>query len=103
MLTPTYKANRKKADIPPLLGELTKYVTESYNAVSKAGYETDDLVASMWAKNPKESIIVSIDKDYLQFPATIYNYHYKHQTITTYTELRSKLLFLRTDDSRRYC
>ena len=93
MLTPTYKANRKKADIPPMLNELTKYVTESYNAVSKAGYETDDLVASMWAKNPKESIIVSIDKDYLQFPATIYNYHYKHQTITTYSEYDANYFF----------
>ena len=51
------------------------------------------LVASMWAKNPKESIIVSIDKDYLQFPATIYNYHYKHQTITTYTEYEANYFF----------
>ena len=93
MLTPTYKANRKKANIPPLLNELTKYVQESYDAVYKAGYETDDLVASMWAKNKEESIIVSIDKDYLQFPAIIYNYHYNHQSIKVQTKQEALYFF----------
>ena len=93
MLTPTYKANRKKANIPPLLNELTKYVQESYNAIHKAGYETDDLVASYWEKNKENTIIVSIDKDYDQFPALIYNYHYKHQTITQHTEEQATYFF----------
>ena len=88
-----YKANRKKSNIPPLLNELSEYVKEGYSSISKAGYETDDLVASMWAKDKQGSLIVSIDKDYLQFPATIYNYHYKHQTVTTYTEQEATYFF----------
>ena len=31
-------------------------------------------------------MIVSIDKDYRQFPAKIYNYHYKHQVVLDISE-----------------
>lgn len=77
-----YKANRKKKELPPMLPLLHKYVKERYNAVHDDYYETDDLVATYWKKLSDRDgvdnvIIVSIDKDYMQFPALIYNYHYK--------------------------
>lgn len=77
-----YKANRKKKELPPMLPLLHKYVKERYNAVHDDYYETDDLVATYWRKLSDRDgvdnvIIVSIDKDYMQFPALIYNYHYK--------------------------
>lgn len=77
-----YKANRKKKELPPMLPLLHKYVKERYNAVYDDYYETDDLVATYWRKLSDRDgvdnvIIVSIDKDYMQFPALIYNYHYK--------------------------
>ncbi len=90
-INPTYKANRKKADLPPLLFEMHQYVKDHYNSVYGYGIETDDLVAKYW-KNLSEEIgrdnvmIVSIDKDYKQFPALIYNYHYKHKCIYDITE-----------------
>ena len=48
--------------------------------------ETDDLVAMHWKKLSKvwgrdQVMIVSIDKDYLQFPALIYKYN-KKEVIT---------------------
>lgn len=80
-----YKANRKKQELPPMLPMLHKYVKERYNAVHDDYYETDDLVATYWKKISDRDgvdnvIIVSMDKDYLQFPALIYNYHYKHKS-----------------------
>ena len=90
-INPTYKANRKKADLPPLLFEMHQYVKDHYNSVYGYGIETDDLVAKYW-KNLSEEIgrdnvmIVSLDKDYKQFPALIYNYHYKHKCIYDITE-----------------
>lgn len=79
MITPTYKANRKKQEKPPLLYELHQFVKDTYNSVYTKGLETDDLVAQQWNKIKNDSgrdqvLIVSIDKDYKQFPALIYNY-----------------------------
>lgn len=86
ILDTNYKANRKSSGIPSVLTELHDYVTQTYNSVSKYSLETDDLVANYW-KNIAEQdgrdavIIVSIDKDYKQLPALIYNYHYKHRCV----------------------
>tara|TARA_R110000803_G_scaffold100528_2_gene168577 strand:- start:327 stop:1040 length:714 start_codon:yes stop_codon:yes gene_type:complete len=86
LITPQYKANRKKQELPPLLGDMHEYVKEHYNSIWGYGVETDDMVARYWYKLSKEFgrdevMIVSIDKDYKQFPALIYNYHYKHREI----------------------
>ena len=45
LLTPTYKANRKKQELPPLLHPMHQYVKDNYNSVFGFGIETDDLVA----------------------------------------------------------
>ncbi len=78
IITPKYKANRKKIEIPPLLNDMHEYVFNNYNGIQAFGVETDDLVASLWYKSSQNkdvyTVIVSIDKDYMQFPTTIYNY-----------------------------
>tara|TARA_S200002703_G_scaffold151004_1_gene149902 strand:- start:702 stop:1406 length:705 start_codon:yes stop_codon:yes gene_type:complete len=89
-ITPVYKANRKKQDLPPLLHDMHEYVKKQYNSVYGYGLETDDLVSKYWFTLSKEIgrenvMIVSIDKDYKQFPALIYNYHYNHREIIDVT------------------
>ncbi|MDB4397740.1 hypothetical protein N9237_05350 [Akkermansiaceae bacterium] len=91
LITPVYKANRKKQELPPLLDEMHQFVKDEYNSVWGFGIETDDIVARYWHELSKEVgrdnvMIVSIDKDYKQFPALIYNYHYKHKEVLDISE-----------------
>jgi 5'-3' exonuclease len=91
LITKTYKANRASAPMPPLLNEMHQYVKDNYDSIWGYGVETDDMVARYWYKLSKEFgrdevMIVSIDKDYKQFPALIYNYHYKHKEVLDITE-----------------
>ena len=44
-ITPTYKANRKGQELPPLLHQMHQYVKDNYNSIYGYGLETDDLVA----------------------------------------------------------
>lgn len=90
-LNKKYKANRKKQELPPLLHDMHQYVKDNYNSVFGFGIETDDLVARYWKQisdkiGRKNVIIVSIDKDYKQFPCMMYNYHYKHRCIYDISE-----------------
>tara|TARA_R100000951_G_scaffold88529_1_gene76565 strand:- start:384 stop:1070 length:687 start_codon:yes stop_codon:yes gene_type:complete len=94
LLDPIYKANRKKQEHPKLLNRMHEEITAIYSSKSCYGMETDDLVATYWKKLTDELgqnnvIIVSIDKDYKQLPALIYNYHYKHQRIYDITHQQS--------------
>ena len=76
----SYKANRKDTELPPLLDELHEYCKSDWYAQWAYGIETDDLVAKIWHEsneNNESPVIVSIDKDYLQFPAMIFNYNKK--------------------------
>ena len=91
LITPVYKANRKKQELPPLLDEMHQFVKDEYDSVWGYGIETDDIVARYWYELSNEVgrnnvMIVSIDKDYKQFPALIYNYHYKHKVILDISE-----------------
>ena len=91
LITKTYKANRSYDNRPPLLNALHKYVRNNYGSLVGYGVETDDMVAKYWLRYCNEIgrdnvMIVSIDKDYKQFPALIYNYHYKHKTILDISE-----------------
>ena len=86
LITKKYKANRKKQQLPPLLHPMHQYVKDTYDSKFGFGIETDDLVARYWYKLATELgrdnvMIVSIDKDYKQFPCLMYNYHYKHKVI----------------------
>jgi len=91
LLNKDYKANRKKTELPPLLNEMHQFVKDQYDSIYGYGVETDDMVARYWYQLVKdigrdEVMIVSIDKDYRQFPALIYNYHFKHKEIYDISE-----------------
>jgi len=91
LITSDYKANRKAVDLPPLLNEMHDYVKDQYDSVWGYGIETDDIVARYWFELSNEIgrdnvMIVSIDKDYKQFPCIIYNYHYKHKVVLDISE-----------------
>jgi 5'-3' exonuclease len=90
-ISPKYKANRTSIELPPLLNEMHKFVKESYDSIIGYGVETDDMVARYWYNISQEHgrdnvMIISIDKDYRQFPALIYNYHYNHKCIYDISE-----------------
>ena len=91
LITPKYKANRKKQELPPLLDEMHQFVKDHYDSIWGYGIETDDMVARYWKQisddiGRDEVMIVSIDKDYKQFPCLMYNYHYKHKEILDISE-----------------
>ena len=90
LITPKYKANRLDMVKPPLLNEMHYYVTKNYDSINACGYETDDIVAKYWYEISQvigrdEVMIVSLDKDYKQFPCLYYNYHHKHQIVLDIT------------------
>ena len=90
-ITKNYKANRKKQILPPLLHPMHEYVKKNYESKFAYGIETDDMVARYWLELSNKFgrdnvIIISIDKDYKQFPAIIYNYHWKHKIILDISE-----------------
>jgi 5'-3' exonuclease len=89
-ISPKYKANRV-GELPPLLNDMHLFVKENYNSIVGYGVETDDMVARYWYNISKEKgrdnvMIISIDKDYRQFPALIYNYHFNHKCVYDISE-----------------
>ena len=91
LITKKYNANRKKQELPPLLDEMHQFVKDHYDSIWGYGVETDDMVARYWKQisddiGRDEVMIVSIDKDYKQFPCLMYNYHYKHKEILDISE-----------------
>ena len=91
LITKKYKANRKKQELPPLLDDMHQFVKDHYDSIWGFGVETDDMVARYWKQisddiGKDEVMIVSIDKDYKQFPCLMYNYHYKHKEILDISE-----------------
>ncbi len=82
LITPVYKANRKKQDLPEHLFALHNHVKTEYKSIVGYGVETDDMIASYWYRAQKNVgrdnvMIVAVDKDYLQFPCLYYNYKKK--------------------------
>lgn len=91
LITSKYKANRNKQSRPDLLNEVHDYVKKKHNSIYGYGVETDDMVARYWFDlsnqfGRDDVMIVSIDKDYKQFPCLLYNYHYKHRVVYDITE-----------------
>ena len=91
LITKKYKANRNNIERPHLLNEMHTFVKEQYDSVYGYGIETDDIVARYWYNLSNEVgrdnvMIVSIDKDYKQFPCLMYNYHYKHKEVLDISE-----------------
>jgi 5'-3' exonuclease len=95
-ITKTYKANRKHNNKPEYYHELSEYVTSVYNAISATGEEVDDVVARDWLglnDGGHDVCIVSIDKDYLQLPALIYNYNQHRRGFTQVTPEQARRNF----------
>ena len=97
-ISKTYKANRKESDRPPILNALQEYVKFNYDAIAGDGVETDDVVATYWKTltdtfGRTEVLIVSIDKDYKQFPCLIYDYHWKKQLFYDISPIEARYNF----------
>lgn len=70
----SYKAQRS-TDKPEYFEELIKHIKDNINVQTRSGIETDDLVAKFLDFYGKDNcVIISIDKDYMQFECTIFNY-----------------------------
>jgi len=113
-LSPKYKANRIGGILPPLLNDMHKFVKESYDSIVGYGVETDDMVARYWYNLSKEHgrnnvMIISIDKDYKQFPCLMYNYHFKHRCVYDISKEQAMYNFYEqmiigdTADNVQYC
>ena len=53
LITPVYKANRKKQDLPEHLFALHNHVKTEYKSIVGYGVETDDMIASYWYRAQK--------------------------------------------------
>jgi len=91
LITPVYKANRKKQDLPEHLFALHNHVKTEYKSIVGYGVETDDMIASYWYRASEKIgrdkvMIVAVDKDYRQFPCLFYNYKKKELEDITESE-----------------
>tara|TARA_R100000951_G_scaffold42585_1_gene35773 strand:+ start:857 stop:1516 length:660 start_codon:yes stop_codon:yes gene_type:complete len=70
----SYKAQRN-SDKPEYFEDLVQHIKDNIDVQMRSGMETDDLVAKFLEHyGSKNSVIISIDKDYMQFECTIFNY-----------------------------
>lgn len=84
-----YKANRSPV-LPDFFKDVSEYIKYFFDALSAPnGLEVDDVVAKRWNElttKGEDCIIASIDKDYLQLPATIYSWAGKRMGFTYVSE-----------------
>ena len=73
-VTVPYKGNRKDVKKPKHLPLLREYLQVSWGASVSEGQEADDDIAIRATELSEESIIVSIDKDFMQVPGWHYNF-----------------------------
>ena len=81
-VVPTYKANRKTKE-PIFFQQLKNLVYERFETYSRPYLEADDLCHYLYDKDPKNSIIASIDKDMKTFPCKLFNPDYVAQGVKT--------------------
>jgi 5'-3' exonuclease len=112
-ISPTYKLNRTQKR-PEILLTLHERVKFHYDSVYGDGVETDDVVATLWAEevlnNGVDSVIImSIDKDYKQFPCWFYDYNYKKRELVKISReealnnFYSQMIVGDTADNINYC
>ena len=112
-LNKEYKANRTQ-ERPSFLSDLHNYVKKNFNSYHVTGYETDDVVATLWQKACDEVginnvIIAANDKDYLQFPCWFYDTYYKRRELRKIEDFEAKYNFYHqmimgdTADNVKYC
>ena len=72
--TAVYKGNRKGVDKPIHIDALRDHAMTAWEAIMSDGEEADDLIAiEATRRGVLNSIIVSVDKDFLQVPGLFYN------------------------------
>lgn len=89
LLVPSYKANRLKREVPPMLNFISSYVQSTYGAYAAHGCEADDVVMATYKKltaEGKYAIIASLDKDLKQRPCVFYDVYYQRRTLVTVNE-----------------
>ena len=70
----SYKAHRT-TDKPDYFDDLIDHVKDNLDVQTRSGIETDDLVVKFLDHfGNNKSVIISIDKDYMQFECVIFNY-----------------------------
>lgn len=85
-LLPTYKSNRDGARKPAELLLAKERMIEKWNAYLRPTLEADDILGILATSKTLvkgAKVIVSIDKDLLQVPGTIYNPRHKEQVTVT--------------------
>jgi len=71
---PSYKMNREGLVAPALLADLRKHCAKLYDVVAIERLEADDTLGiRATERDYGESVIISVDKDFLTVPAHIYN------------------------------
>jgi len=72
--TAVYKGNRANKPKPPHLPAVRKHLVKRWNAVVTKGEEADDAIAIEATALQGRSVIISIDKDFMQVPGHFYNF-----------------------------
>lgn len=73
-IDPEYKANRRGKEKPEYLQSARDYLVEVYGATIIDGQEADDAIAIRATELGPETVIASVDKDFLQVPCKHYNF-----------------------------
>lgn len=90
-IQPTYKAQRKDKPKPRHLSALRGYLVDAYNATISEGQEADDDIATRATELGPDTVIASIDKDFLQVPC--HHYNLNKQTLTKVEEFEGIKFF----------
>jgi len=77
----SYKVGRKGKPLPNFYNEIKEYITLNWDGYGLGGYETDDVIISLWKKCKEEYpftevLVASLDKDLRQFPITFFDTYY---------------------------
>ena len=93
----SYKANRTQ-ELPTFLGELHDWVKTTFKSYWTNGFETDDVVATLWKESVAELgldnvVIVSPDKDFKQFPCLFFDSYWKRMELSKIDDFESKYNF----------
>ena len=96
-LNKEYKANRTQKR-PEFLSDLHKYVKKNFKSYWTDGYETDDVVATLWKQSCDELgennvIIAANDKDYKQFPCWFFDTYYSRRELVKIEDFEAKYNF----------
>ena len=72
--TAVYKGNRANTAPPIHKDVIREYAMANWEAIMTEGEEADDIIAiAATDLGPAESVIISIDKDFIQVPGSLYN------------------------------